>query len=55
MKRSANCVFTLKFKNYLKNKTVNVIFDYCGKCDHVALMPKLRPLSSKLVLQILVL
>ena len=26
MKRSANCEFTLKFKSYLKNKTVNVIF-----------------------------
>ena len=46
--------FTLKFKSYLKNKKVNFIFDYCGKCDHVTLMPKLRPLSSKLVLQILV-
>ena len=55
MKRSANCVFILKFKSYLKNKAVNVIFDYCGKFEHVTLMPKLRPLSSKLVLQILVL
>ena len=55
MKRSANCVFTLKFKSYLKNKTVNVIFDHLRKCDHVILMSKLRPLPSKLVLQILVL
>ena len=46
VERSANFAFTLKFLSYLKN----ISQGHFWPCNHVTLMPKLRSLSSKLVL-----